>query len=336
VLHKLNGPAAVAISCSVLNRIWYVSARVLNNIGSARVAAGDHGGIDDMDESIALATRLNIADEIVRAYNNRGTMKILLGRVADGYADVDEATRLAEHYGQRGFVRWINAGPLIGRQWYLGRWDEVVAMADAFIAGLGDEGHYQAASSYIFRGHVRAARGDDAGAAEDAGRAWELARPVGDPQVTGSTLLTVAAIYMAAGDGERATELYEESLDLLRGLAQLGWVVVELHSVAWVAWKLGRGDELLAVVADEPLQSPWLHAGRAVARGDFAAAAEMFQAMGVAALEALYRLRAAEALVAAGRRAEADEQLRPALAFYRGVGAARYVREGEALLAASA
>jgi hypothetical protein len=29
-------------------------------------------------------------------------------------------------------------------------------------------------------------------------------------------------------------------------------------------------------------------------------------------------------------------QLQPALAFYRGVGATRYVREGEALLAASA
>jgi class 3 adenylate cyclase len=47
-------------------------------------------------------------------------------------------------------------------------------------------------------------------------------------------------------------------------------------------------------------------------------------------------LRAARELVSAGRRAEADEQLRRALAFYRMVGATRYVREGEALLAASA
>ena len=51
---------------------------------------------------------------------------------------------------------------------------------------------------------------------------------------------------------------------------------------------------------------------------------------------AFYHLCAAEQLVAEGRRAEADEQLRPALAFYRGVGATRYLREGEALLAASA
>jgi hypothetical protein len=40
--------------------------------------------------------------------------------------------------------------------------------------------------------------------------------------------------------------------------------------------------------------------------------------------------------MAQGRRAEADEQLQQALAFYRSVGATRYVRECEALLPASA
>jgi hypothetical protein len=35
----------------------------------------------------------------------------------------------------------------------------------------------------------------------------------------------------------------------------------------------------------------------------------------------------------AGRRSEADEQLAAALTFYRSVGATRYVRQGEALLA---
>jgi len=41
-------------------------------------------------------------------------------------------------------------------------------------------------------------------------------------------------------------------------------------------------------------------------------------------------------LVRDGRRAEADEQLQRALGFYRSVGATRYVREAEALLAATA
>ena len=52
-------------------------------------------------------------------------------------------------------------------------------------------------------------------------------------------------------------------------------------------------------------------------------------------LHAHDRLHAAKALAADGRRAEADVQLRRALAFYRSVGATRYVREGEALLAAA-
>jgi hypothetical protein len=52
--------------------------------------------------------------------------------------------------------------------------------------------------------------------------------------------------------------------------------------------------------------------------------------------QAYTRLAASRDLVEQGRRPEADEQLQRALAFYRAVNASRYVREGEALLAASA
>jgi hypothetical protein len=45
---------------------------------------------------------------------------------------------------------------------------------------------------------------------------------------------------------------------------------------------------------------------------------------------------AARKLVEAGRRAEADLFLHPALSFYRSVGAAQRVQQGEALLAATA
>ena len=70
--------------------------------------------------------------------------------------------------------------------------------------------------------------------------------------------------------------------------------------------------------------------------GDLAAGADLLGEIGARTQEAFLRLRAAEQLVEEGRRAEADEQLNRALAFYRSVGATRYVREGEALLAASA
>jgi hypothetical protein len=55
--------------------------------------------------------------------------------------------------------------------------------------------------------------------------------------------------------------------------------------------------------------------------------------MGARPEEAWARLHAAERFVREDRRHEGDEQLQQALAFYRSVGASRYVREGEALLA---
>jgi hypothetical protein len=62
----------------------------------------------------------------------------------------------------------------------------------------------------------------------------------------------------------------------------------------------------------------------------------VFREMELRPHEAHARLRAAERLRADGRHAEADEQLTPALAFFRSVAASRYVRRGEALLAATA
>lgn len=73
-----------------------------------------------------------------------------------------------------------------------------------------------------------------------------------------------------------------------------------------------------------------------LARGELVEAAELLGANGLRTEEAYTRLRAAEALTAAGRRAEAQLQLERALAFYRSVGATTYVRRGEALLPASA
>jgi Flp pilus assembly protein TadD len=73
-----------------------------------------------------------------------------------------------------------------------------------------------------------------------------------------------------------------------------------------------------------------------VVEGDFERAVEIAAENEWRTDEAELRLRAAEALVRAGRRAEADVHLRKALDFYRSVGATRYIREGEALLAITA
>src|SRR5262245_42082155 len=53
------------------------------------------------------------------------------------------------------------------------------------------------------------------------------------------------------------------------------------------------------------------------------------QGLGLPVVEAYEHLRTAEELARAGRRKEAEGLLAPALAFYRKVGAARYVTQDE-------
>ena len=272
----------------------------------------------------------------MRGYNNLGTMERLLGRLDEAQPHLLESHRLAGHFGRHGFAYWQEGGPLIGDAFDRGRWDEVVERADAFLARLGDSTHYQASSAYLFRAAVRLGRGDSTGAEDDAERGLRLARPVGDPQLWGSILEYAAFVFDSVGNERRAAETLDETLALMGELGQLGWVVASAWASAWTAWRLGRADEFLDIVRDEPLDTPWLWSARAIASGDFTRAADIFDEMGATTYEAFFRLQAAESLIAEGRRAEADVQLRAALAFYRDVGATRYVREGEALLAASA
>jgi hypothetical protein len=82
--------------------------------------------------------------------------------------------------------------------------------------------------------------------------------------------------------------------------------------------------------------TPWLQAASAIATGRFEEAADRYAAIGSLPDEAFARLRAAEQLLSDGRRTEASMQLQQVLAFYREVRANGYVREAEALVAASA
>lgn len=109
-----------------------------------------------------------------------------------------------------------------------------------------------------------------------------------------------------------------------------------VRALAWLGLMLGRESDVARVLEREPLDTPWTQAGRRILEGDLSGAADVLGEMGAVSQEAFLRLQSAEQLVRAGRRAEADEQLARALAFYRSVGATRYVHEGEALLAASA
>jgi tetratricopeptide (TPR) repeat protein len=312
-------------------------ANLLNSIGTARGALGDSEGLVTIEESIDLALKANSINDVLRGHNNLVPIMMLYGDLSGSLGRAEETLRLARHYGHNGFARFMEGGAMVAAQYHLGMWEQALAYAEPFLASVeGGSPHYQSAAAYCFRGLIRVARGDDAGGVKDAERGAEVARGIEDPQALHSVLSMASFIFVLTENDQPARRTVREAVDAYRELSRLGFVAVELPHLAWAAQKVGSGEEVLSVIGREPFRSPWAQAAEAVAGGDFHAAAEVFASIGALSGEAFFRLRAAEALVAQGRQAEADEQLRPALAFYESVGATRYVREGEALLAASA
>ena len=311
-------------------------ASALNSIGSARARRGDTRGFAELEESIAIAWQANSIYDVIRGHNNLAAMLHIHADLARSRTTWEEARRLAEHFGQHGFVRFIDGGPSIWQRYYAGEWDQALERADAFLADVeAGRPHYQAGNAYNWRALIRLGRDDAEGAEADAEQAVQTSRPIRvDAQRVLTALPRAASVFLSVGNRRRAAEALDETLEGLRMLRQLGYAAIEMHTVAWVAGVLGREADVLELIEAEPFHSPWLQAAAALARGDFRQAADVLVGIGDVSDEAFFRLP--EQLLGEGRRPEADEQLGRALAFYRGVGATRYVREADALLAASA
>ena len=305
-----------------------VRAHALNNMGSARCFAGDFRGIDDLEQSIEIATAIDSPD-LGRAYNNLAQHVGNLGEIRRSRELQREAVRAAERFGNTRVARF-SAAILIWEPYDLGDWDDFVADARAFLEEsdrLG--GSYQDAYFVSSLARVATARGEDADAIAGARRALALARNVGEPQIVLSVLADAAFIEAELGKLEPARR---SALELLGGEHVLSYIT----PLALVASELGLEPELRAIAAAAPAEDRSTAALRALLEGEFVAAADAWGEMELRPLEAHARLRAAERFRAEGRHPEADEQLERALAFWRSVGATRYVRRGEALLAASA
>jgi tetratricopeptide (TPR) repeat protein len=246
-----------------------------------------------------------------------------------------EAGRLAEEYGQKGFARWFR-GLLLYAEYELGDWDAALTRADAFIAEVeAGAPHYLAAQAYSVRALMRFGRADEEGLASDVERTLALAERAKDPQALYPAIAIASHIHCQQGDVVRAIPLADEFLAAIVEGRGLGFGIAFVHILAWVFTASGQGLDVAAAL-ERYDNNVWARAGSAFGRGDAIGSAEILGGIGAVASEAYCRLTAARQLVEAGRRAEADEQLRRALAFYRSVGAKRYVREGESLLAVSA
>jgi tetratricopeptide (TPR) repeat protein len=304
-----------------------IRAHALNNIGLARLMLGDREGLADLERSIEIALAAK-SPEAARGYNNLASMIWFLGDVRRSHELFDEAVRVGEELGS-GTVGRYSRIVRIQFRFIEGEWSEGFREADAFIAAC-EEGdpHYLESSVRSERASARLARGDVDGALDDISKAIDHARGAKDPQALTPTLSRAARLLADVGQMEEAVRVADEVLAY-----HAGYVAGEL---AWVARTLNRVQEVTRMLDEQRLETRWNDAARAVLDQKFDEAADIFYEIGELDDEAEARLRAAEWFVQEGRRAEADVQLQKALAFYRSVGATRYIREAESLLAESA
>ena len=160
-----------------------------------------------------------------------------------------------------------------------------------------------------------------------------------------------AVTFVFAHDGIEALASLEASFPLLLGegrIEEANSLLDELYEVVYAEnftyaldgalamADLGRGEALRTATDRSLLGKPWRLVVDALVQSDYVTAADRYADVGARAYEAYSRSRAAKRLLDSGDEAAAAEQLGRALAFYRSVGATYYIREGEALLRASA
>jgi tetratricopeptide (TPR) repeat protein len=149
-----------------------------------------------------------------------------------------------------------------------------------------------------------------------------------------SALGNVAYVFAGLGRPVDAGATLDGLIAIWGAREVIGFPATFAQHAAWAAWRLWRGQGLADAIAGKTARSRWLQIALLFATGDFEAAVEIAATMASPPVEALARLGAAEVLLAAGRRDEAEASLRPALSFYRDAEATWYLGWAEELLAA--
>jgi tetratricopeptide (TPR) repeat protein len=305
-----------------------IRIHALSNVGPALANAGDiAAGRAALEEAVELGKRIG-SSEVLRAYVNLASV---VARFDQGQARPvhQEGLELATKLGHGPSLLFLR-GELAADAWFLGDWELLVQTADEYEAdAAAGAPHYLLGMLLTMRGFYRLARVElDAGVA-DSERALGLARKTRDPQTVAPALGGLVAALVDVGRGDEARGYLEE---LLGDPVFRVWGLTP--EVAKGVLELGRADEILSEFGDD--ESAWHRATEAILREDFVAAADIYESASALPEAATTRLYAAEQLLAGRRRAEAEQQLEQALAFWRSVGATRYIARAEALRAQAA
>ena len=305
----------------------------------ARAYSGDLTRcVENLERSLEVALAAN-SGECVRSYWNLRALVGAAGDLRRGELLADEGLRAAERFGNVFVARQFRE-TLVQRHLRTGHWDEALRVDEALRRAPGDRPDWLEAHRRMTRAWIRLARDDAPGALEEAEAMLAAYRERARKQVefAGAVLAAYGFFLFAAGRESEAGAAADELVSTLRGTHYYGLGGGggdDPVPIVFLLVGLNRTADLESILESRS-PTPWKEAAQRVAVGDLVGAADVYADLGSLHAEAYTRLRAADQLVAEGRRGEADVQLQKALRFFRSVGATRFVREGEALLAASA
>ena len=291
-----------------------LQAEALNTIGSARARGGDPGGVEDIERAIRRGAGTRAA---VVACNNLSAILMEAGDEKAAGRAADAGRALAEQLGDRLHLDWFDA-EAIGRRLGHGEWDEARADADRWLAS-GRHPGYVTIGVLAVRGFLLHARGEPGGT-DDLSRAVELARAAGDPQTLVPTLAELA--YVLAGEAclDEARERAAEALACAEQVGEVPPLAAVDLAVACCA--TGLEGRLRPLLAQGRAESCWLRLARLYVDGRYDDALALLPDDGMVWLRGFLHLRSAET---------GGPGLEEALAYYRSVGAGRYLARCEAL-----
>jgi class 3 adenylate cyclase len=308
-----------------------VEASALITRGTAR---WDENRLTDLVKGVELAERGRFISVLHRGLNNLADAQHRRGELDMARRTLARLREVDRQYGYAGGLFWMDADDSVN-EFTRGKWDSALELAESVIAAdASGERHVLTAGCYVVRSYIRHARGIP-GALEDAQRAAELGRQAGDIQLVGPTLCAHARLLALEGDRVGSRRLLEEALEAYGRFpaAERAWAT----EIVWAFVLAGEPGEYRALLErDIDRPSLWVDAAFAVTEGDYVSAADIYRSMGARTDEGQARMHAAQVLLDQGDEASSQAQLARAVAFYREVGAARLIRDAEALLRASA
>jgi len=314
--------------------------------GIGRAYGGDRGGLDDLAEGLRLGVEWGLAAQAGPAYVNLADWTAIYGDPARSVSIYRQGIDFALKHGAGRPVSWAKA-ETTWRLFDLGRWDEVIEVADD--VAQWEEKHGGQAQPGVISGiekmHVLSYRGSHEEAARLEDVLLPRTREIGDPQVLWQALVVASVARLGRGDIDGARSAVKELAAATEGSdSRVYYMLVTGSLRAMLA--TGEIDTARRLVGDEVAPIPTTLMRQALARAALAEVdgnleeavtayrqvAETWEGGGYVFEQANALLGAGRCLASLGRAAEASEDLAKAREVFASLGAEPLLRECDDLL----